>query len=225
MTLVAGLHSGERTGWRARVQLPARQYCLNVGVETGRVVTWEGVETAGTAPDDPSQRAKGLEQVYLLNRDALIRFLRARGAGDDAEDLLQELWLKASGAVSGPVRDPLPYLYRAANNLMLDKRRAALRQERRDHDWAAPNAGTTEQPSDDPSSERAVIARAELLATQQALAALGERTEAIFRRFRLDGVHQREIAAEEGISLSAVEKHLQKAYRALIEVRRHLDAG
>jgi RNA polymerase sigma-70 factor (ECF subfamily) len=163
--------------------------------------------------------------VYLLNRDALIRFLRARGAGDDAEDLLQELWLKASGAVAGPVRDPLPYLYRVANNLMLDRRRAALRQARRDHEWAAPNAGTAEQPSNDPSSEQAVIARAELAATQQALAALGERTEAIFRRFRLDGIHQREIAAEQGISLSAVEKHLQKAYRALIEVRRHLDAG
>jgi RNA polymerase sigma-70 factor (ECF subfamily) len=36
---------------------------------------------------------------------------------------------------------------------------------------------------------------------------------------------QPEIAAELEISLSAVEKHLQKAYRALIEVRRRLDAG
>ncbi|HEY0324811.1 MAG TPA: RNA polymerase subunit sigma-70, partial [Allosphingosinicella sp.] len=32
----------------------------------------------------------GLEAVFLTHRAALLRFLRARGAGDAAEDLLQE---------------------------------------------------------------------------------------------------------------------------------------
>lgn len=203
----------------------ARQYWVHVGGETGPPVTWEGANQAGSGTDGPAPRATGLEQVYLLNREALLRFLHARGAGDEAEDLLQELWLKASAAVAGPVRDALPYLYRAANNLMLDRRRSALRQAKRDHEWAAPDSGAAEQAMDAPSSEQAAIARDELVATQRALASLGERTETIFRRFRLDGVNQRDIAAEQGISLSAVEKHLQRAYRALVEVRRHLDAG
>ena len=53
---------------------------------------------------------------------------------------------------------------------------------------------------------------------------LARRGQLVFRRFRVEGVSQRQIADELGISLSAVEKHLQKAYRALIEVRRRLDA-
>ena len=35
---------------------------------------------------------------------------------------------------------------------------------------------------------------------------------------------QKEIAVAMGVSLSAVEKHLQKAYRAVIEVQQGLDA-
>jgi RNA polymerase sigma-70 factor (ECF subfamily) len=47
------------------------------------------------------------------------------------------------------------------------------------------------------------------------LRSLGERTDYIFRRHRVEGIPQRDIAAELGISLSAVEKHLQRAYRAV----------
>ena len=162
----------------------------------------------------------GLEQVYLMHRPQLLRFLRARGGGDAAEDLLQELWLRASAGASGPIMDPLPYLYRAANNLMLDRRREAMRRARREEEYAGPDV-----PAEAPTGERALIAREQLEAVSQALGALGERTATVFRRYRLDGRSQREIAEEEGISLSAVEKHLQKAYRVLIELRRRFDAG
>ena len=168
--------------------------------------------------------AGGLEQVYLLNREPLLRFLRARGAGDAAEDLLQEVWLKVAAGPAGPVRDPLPYLYRTANNLMLDRRRAELRRARRDHEWSGVDDTEAEIASPAPSGERLVVARDELRATFGALSAIGDRTETVFRRFRLDGVSQRQIAEELGISLSAVEKHLQKAYRALMDLRRRLDA-
>ena len=163
----------------------------------------------------------GLEAVFLDNRAPLLRFLRARGAGDSAEDLLQELWIRASAAASGPVRDPLAYLYRAANNLMLDRRRAELRAARRDDEWSE----TLAEDGTAPGQERVLIAREQLQAAEAVLAELGERTESIFRDFRLRGKTQVEIARELGISLSAVEKHLQKAYRALIELRRRFDAG
>ena len=52
----------------------------------------------------------GLEAVFLSNRDRLLGFLRAHGAGEAAEDLLQELWIKLSAAPSGPVAQPLSYL-------------------------------------------------------------------------------------------------------------------
>ena len=167
----------------------------------------------------------GLAAIFMENRASLLRFLRARGAGDAAEDLLQELWLKLSGGTAGPVLDPLAYLYGAANNLMLDRRRAELRRERREEAWAGVDARLGMDASELESAERSSIARDELRRAEAVLAGLGERTETIFRRFRLEGASQRQIAEELGISLSAVEKHLQRAYRALLQLRRELDAG
>lgn len=181
--------------------------------------------TAGSGASAGADRRTGLEQVYLLHQPALLRFLRARGAGDAAEDLLQELWIKVAAGISGPVHEPIPYLYRAANNLMLDRHRAEIRRARREEEWSAAERVDGASHSNPPSAERSLIDRDELQATQAMLDSLGERTAHIFRRFRLDGESQRQIAADEGISISAVEKHLQKAYRLLLEIRRRRDAG
>ncbi len=165
----------------------------------------------------------GLEAVFLAHRAALLRFLLARGAGDAAEDVLQELWIKAGAGAAAPVANPLAYLYATANNLMLDRRRAELRRTARDDSWHA-LSGAGDEMSEAPAGERVLIARERLAAAARVLGELGERTELIFRRYRLDGLSQKEIASELGISVSAVEKHLQKAYRALIDLRRRLDA-
>lgn len=85
-------------------------------------------DVASIQPTDPrAGEPSGLQATMIENWAALLRFLRARGAGDAAEDLLQELWFRASSAASGTIADPLAYLYRAANNLMLDHRRSELR--------------------------------------------------------------------------------------------------
>jgi RNA polymerase sigma-70 factor (ECF subfamily) len=166
----------------------------------------------------------GLEAVLLQNRTALLRFLRARGAGEAAEDFLQEIWIRASRGVAGPIADPIGYLYRAANNLLLEKRRAELRGARRDHQWHELISEEGDV-ADAPTGERILIAREQLAAAEAVLKSLGERTDYVFRRFRIEGASQRAIADELGISLSAVEKHLQKAYRALLDLRRRVDAG
>jgi RNA polymerase sigma-70 factor (ECF subfamily) len=161
----------------------------------------------------------GLEAVFLNNRATLLRFLAARGAGDDAEDLLQELWMKASTAQTGPIANPLAYLYRMADNLMLDRRRETQRRMRRDDAWNEAASGAMPGVSEQPSAERVLLARERMRIVDQRLDALGERSASIFRSHRIDGVPQRDIAEQLGISLSAVEKHLQKAYRALVELR------
>jgi len=165
----------------------------------------------------------GLEAVFLENRDKLARFLVAHGAGDAAEDLLQELWLKLSAASTGPVASPLSYLYRAANNLMLDRYRSQRQAERRDIQWVDATGATHVGRSDEPSGERVLIAREEARMTQAALDTLGPRAVAIFRRHRLDGVGQKVIAQEMGVSLSTVESDLRKAYQLLVELRRRFD--
>jgi RNA polymerase sigma-70 factor (ECF subfamily) len=164
----------------------------------------------------------GLEAIFLANREPLLRFLRARRA-NDPEDLLQELWFKAAAA-TGPISDPLAYLYRVANNLMLDKLRGDRRRDNRDHNWACDTGELSSEASPEPSQERVLLAREQFRAAEAILLQLGERTDIIFRRFRLDGISQGQIAAELEISVSAVEKHLQRAYRALSQFRRQFDA-
>ena len=66
---------------------------------------------------------QGLQQIFEENREPLLRYLRAHGAGEAAEDLLQELWLKISASPPGPIAAPRNYLFRAATNLMIDRRR------------------------------------------------------------------------------------------------------
>ena len=55
--------------------------------------------------------------------------------------------------------------------------------------------------------------------------ATGTRPARIFRRFRVDGAAQRDIAAELGVSLSTVEADLRKVYAALAALRRQFDAS
>ncbi|NWM55037.1 RNA polymerase sigma factor, partial [Escherichia coli] len=76
-------------------------------------------------------------------RGELLRFLVARtGNPAEAEDLLQELWLRIRDATPGPVANGRAYLYRAAQNLVLDRLREARRREARDKDWSDTQAET-----------------------------------------------------------------------------------
>lgn len=171
--------------------------------------------------------AQGLEAIFLANRPALSRYLRARLRGDgDGEDILQELWLKLADIDASGIAEPLAYLYRAAENLVLDRRRSAHRRTAREQEWTKGHIeGHLDAARDvQPSAERQLAARDQLRRVDAVLDALPERTAFAFRAVRIDGVPQKQIAAEMGISLSAVEKHLQRGYRAVLELKRQLDA-
>ncbi|WP_335695359.1 RNA polymerase sigma factor [Sphingomonas sp. gentR] len=165
--------------------------------------------------------SNGLEAVYLANRDKLVRFLVARGAGDAAEDLVNDLWLRIStSSSSGPIANPMSYLFRAADTLMIDRYRAKRQGEKREQDWYELSGDGEASP--EPAGERVIGARQEVAKVAAVLARLGARREAIFRRARIDGVSQRQIAAELGVSLSTVEADLRIATRALIELKDEL---
>ncbi len=167
--------------------------------------------------------ATGLSAIFMSNRPALLRFLRARGAGEDAEDLLQDMWMKLEAKDLGPVADPLPYLYRMANNLMLDRYRSSTRRERREQDWAEGAGGVMADPAEDIGVDERLILGERLDQARGVLRGLGPRVEMVFRRFRIEGVGQKAIAEELGVSLTTVEKDLQKAYRAMIALRQAWD--
>lgn len=172
----------------------------------------------------PRHPTELLSEEFLRNRPVLARYLRARGAGDAAEDLLQELWLKIASLPGDlEVLDPASYLYRMAHNLMLDRRRTEQRRTARDRHYHETSEADGIGIDPAPAADRTLMARQALAQIDHVLSGLGQRTDHIFRRHRVEGVPQREIAAELGITLSAVEKHLQKAYRAVHGAYRQME--
>lgn len=172
-----------------------------------------------TESRDRTDAAQGIEGVLLANRDRIVRFLEVRGAGSSAEDLFQDLWMRLTDRRTGPIADPLPYIMRAANNLMLDRYRSTRQSELRDKAWGEASATQI------PSTETSLISREQLALVETAITATGERPARIFRRFRVDGQNQRDIAREMGVSLSTVEADLRKVYAALAVIRRQFDAS
>ncbi len=171
--------------------------------------------------DDPG--LSDLIDLFHHHRPRLLVFLQRAGSGDEAEDLLQEAWLRVNRLEGFMPDEPLSYFFRMLHNLVLDRKRGAFRDGRRDRQWTEVSGPAFSGIAEEPNSERRLIAAQELRAVHEALDALGEPTAGIFRRHRVDGVTQRLIAQEYGIGLSTVEKHLRKAYAALLQFRRSRD--
>lgn len=171
----------------------------------------------------PAMQHYGLQQIFEEHRAALLRYLRAHGAGEAAEDLLQELWLKLIAVPPGPVGNPRSYLFRAATNLMIDRRRSSAQAQRRDREWASLTDRLPGAAANDPDPERAIDGRRTLDLVESELARLPARAVSIFRQHRIDGATQREIAASLGLSVSTVEADLRIVYRLLAELKEKLD--
>ncbi|MEH3124220.1 MAG: RNA polymerase sigma factor [Sphingomonas phyllosphaerae] len=154
----------------------------------------------------------GLRAIFLEQRPMLLRLLSARlGSRDDAEDALQDMWLRLDHLAGEPVAQPVAFLYRVANNLATDRRIASARRGVRDFTWhdAQPTA------DDLPDVERVLVARDALRVVEAAIADMPERMAIALRLFRIEGRPQRAIAEQLGISVSGVEKLLQRAYRII----------
>lgn len=162
----------------------------------------------------------GLQRVLLEERPRLLRFIAARGLPDDAEDILHDLWQKLRSGPQQPVADPVSYLFRAADNLVRDRRRSGARRIQRQEDWHAAVGSDVQEPL----GERAIIARERLREVEAALGALGPRVNEALRRFRVDGVGQAAIAREMTVSVSSIEKDLRKAYDEIARLKAKFDA-
>ncbi|MES2056488.1 MAG: RNA polymerase sigma factor [Pseudomonadota bacterium] len=174
--------------------------------------------------DEQRLASGGLVGTFMESRPSLLRYLILRGASaDEADDILQEVYLKLSIDGIGPVAEPRAYLYRMATNYFLGLRRTAGRRTRREEDWVEAHSGEEREVDEQPSAETHLIAREQLAILQRVLDGLPDRTRVIFRRFRVDGEPQRQIADDIGISVSAVEKHLARAYEAISAAKLRLD--
>jgi RNA polymerase sigma-70 factor (ECF subfamily) len=162
---------------------------------------------------------QGLAKVYSASRAELLRFLVARtGDPAEAEDLLQELWLKARHPGAGPVAHGRAYLYRMAQNLIVDRLRERQRRRRREEAWYGEHTGdgSGSEPSD-PSrnAEETLLDREEAAALASAVASLPAAARRAFVLHKVDGLRHAEVADLLGISKSGVEKHMSVAMRHL----------
>lgn len=106
---------------------------------------------------------------------------------------------------------------------MIDRYRASRQAHKRERAWSDVNDGAIPGVSDAPSAERHLIGREQARMVAERLDSLGDRPAAIFRRHRVDGLSQRQVADEFGVSLSTVESDLRKAYREMARLKERLD--
>lgn len=145
-------------------------------------------------------------------RAALMR--RGR-TGDDADDLVQEAWLRlACYARSQPVAQPEAFLMRTALNLSIDGfRSASSRSEQVVLDEAVLVDAA-------PGIEATLLARERMAHLSEGLGRLNSRTRDIFLAHRVDGMSYQQIASQHQLSVSAVEKHMA---RATLEITRWME--
>jgi RNA polymerase sigma-70 factor (ECF subfamily) len=159
----------------------------------------------------------GLQLLLETKRVELRRFLVARtGSEADADDLLSELWIRANATPTGPIANPEGYLFRMANNIVLDRLREARRRARREQasvdDRQVVGAGEAIDLVDPaPLAEAKLVQRGEVDRLRAAIERLPEGARRVLRMHKLEELSHGEIAAQLGISKSAVEKHMAVA--------------
>lgn len=159
----------------------------------------------------------GLEAIYRSLRGELLRFLIARlGDPVEAEDLLQDLWIRMHSAPGTPVANGRAYLYRMAQNLVVDRIREKQRRMQRERLWleADGHGAAAGEPVDQTrNAEEALLEREETARLAATVEALPEGARRVFELHKQQGLSHAEVAMRLGISKSGVEKHMAVAMK------------
>jgi RNA polymerase sigma factor (sigma-70 family) len=143
---------------------------------------------------------------------ALRRHFHKRGAGADAEDLTQEVFLRLqTGAERASIDNVEGYIFRIANNVLISRYRHDL-VEGRPYREAMPD--DLEGP-EQLSPERILLGRERWIRFVAGLQALPPRAREAFLLHRFEEMTYAAIARRMGISVSAVEKLISRALQQL----------
>lgn len=159
-----------------------------------------------------------MSRLHARFRIALERYFSRRiGPRPDVEDLVQEVFerLMRRGAVEN--EDQVDgYVFTTASNVLTDRHRRSKARQEHLHQPFCPDTHS----GADFSPEHVLANREQLARVSALLFELPERTRAIFVLRRLEGMRYLDIASRLGISVSATEKHMQ---RAMMHIARRMD--
>jgi RNA polymerase sigma-70 factor (ECF subfamily) len=162
-----------------------------------------------------------LAGAYLEKRAQLVRFftVRTRSAAE-AEDIVQEIFLRIGGVDPASVVNPVAYLYKLGSNILLDRVRSERRALVREHAYAdAHSEKTADGPAaDTPSPEEVWAARRRLERVLGLVDAFPPQRRRVFIMHKIEGLSYGEIAEVLAVSKSAIEKHMIAALRDLAKL-------
>jgi RNA polymerase sigma-70 factor (ECF subfamily) len=159
-----------------------------------------------------SSLVAALTDLFRCHATELKGFLRARRGAADAEDLVQESFVRLlQTSATRPPYDPRAWLYRTGANLAADAYDYRQVREKLHVDWPEADDEAAD-PCADPA--RHADARQRLRHVWAALQRLPEPCRQAFLLNRLEGMSQRVIARQLGISEKTVERHILRALEA-----------
>ena len=155
---------------------------------------------------------QALRKAFDEHQEALLGFIQKRTSDPEtAKDLLHDLYLKIEAQnENAEVKYPKAYLFRIANNLIVDK-------YRRDSRTPEDSMESSPEQSDENSPEKIAQYKQQLSIVTDAINELPEKTRDVFRLQRLQQVEKAAVASQMGISVNMVEKHLRKALAYCLE--------
>jgi len=165
------------------------------------------------------------QQVFEANRELLFAVAyRMLGTVADAEDTVQDAWLRWSAAPRCDIAEPRAYLARTVTNIALNRLRSArARREAYVGSWL-PEPLLTSGPD---AADRAELAESVSLAMLVVLESLTPEERAVFVLHEVFGFPHAEIAAAIGRSDASVRQLMHRA-REHVQARRprfDVDAG
>ncbi|HWT50978.1 MAG TPA: sigma-70 family RNA polymerase sigma factor [Caulobacter sp.] len=161
------------------------------------------------ALDPLSSRSQSPKLDLLAYEPGLRRYFRRRAPAGQVDDLVQEVFARLLGLRDpAAVQDLERYIFVVAASVL-------SRQHRRRPPWQAVDDIETLGPPDEVTPERSLIGKQGVDAMLAVLDDLPPRTRHVFLLHRFEEMTYQRIARELGISVSAVEKHMMAALKAL----------
>jgi len=159
---------------------------------------------------------QSLTHAVEIHYEELRHFLRRKtGSALMAEEIVQEVWIRAKSTSVDMPDNPRAYLYRMAENMAIDHvRKESTRNRMTNFSDLNDNDSETNVesiPSALPEPIESIINQQEFAVLNAAVRELPDKCREVFLLYRGQGLRMKEIAEMLGVSEKTVEKHIARA--------------